>query len=144
VLLIAALTTAVQDLKQKCGADMSHWTWGSLHSATFRHPLAVDDQRAALFNVGPIARAGYGLTPFSTGGREFSQTAGATYREILDVSDWDKSVATSAPGQSGQPGSPHFADLAQLWADEQYFALPYSDSAVSAAAEATLTVVPEQ
>lgn len=143
-LLISALAAAVKDLKEKCGSDMSQWTWGSLHSATFQHPLAVDSQMAALLNVGPITRGGYGLTPFSTGGKGFSQTVGATFREIMDVSDWDKSVATSAPGQSGQPGSRHFADLAKLWGDERYFPLPYTDSAVGSNAEATLMLTPEQ
>ena len=143
-LLIAALAAAVKNLKEKCGNDMSQWTWGSLHSATFQHPLAVNAQMASLFNVGPISRGGYALTPFSTGGKEFSQTVGASFREIMDVSDWDKSVATSAPGQSGQPASPHFSDLAKLWAEERYFSLPFSDSAVSANAEATLLLVPEK
>jgi penicillin amidase len=99
---------------------------------------------ASLLNVGPISRDGYGLTPLSTGGKGFSQTVGATFREVIDVSDWDRSVATSAPGQSGQPGSPHFSDLAKLWGDEHYFPLPYSDSAVSANAEATLLLIPEE
>ena len=143
-LLINALAAAVKELKEKSGNTMSQWTWGSLHSATFRHPLAVDSQMAALLNVGPISRDGYGLTPLSTGGTGFSQTVGATFREIIDVSDWDKSVATSAPGQSGQPGSRHFSDLARLWGDERYFPLPYSDSAVSSNAEATLMLVPEK
>lgn len=143
-LLIAALAAAVKDLKERSGNDMSQWTWGSLHSATFQHPLAVNAQTASLFNVGAISRGGYALTPFSTGGKGFSQTAGATFREIMDVSDWDKSVATSAPGQSGQPSSPHFSDLAKLWADESYFSLSFSDSAVSANAETTLLLEPEK
>jgi penicillin amidase len=142
-LLLAALAAAVKELNGKFGNDMSRWTWGSMHSATFQHPLAVNKQMAKLFNIGPIPRGGYALTPFSTGGKGFSQTAGATFREIMDVGDWDKSVATSAPGQSGQPGSAHFSDLAKLWGDERYFPLPYSDSAVGANAEATLTLVPD-
>ncbi len=141
-LLIAALAATVKDLKQKCGNDMSQWTWGSLHSATFQHPLAINAQMASLLNVGPISRDGYGLTVLSTGGKGFSQTVGATFREVLDVSDWDRSVATSAPGQSGQPGSDHFSDLAKLWGDEHYFPLPYSDSAVNANAEAVLMLLP--
>lgn len=143
-LLIEALAAAVKELKQKCGNDMSQWAWGSVHSATFQHPLAVNPQMASLLNVGPISRDGYGLTPLSTGGKGFSQMVGATFREVIDVGDWDRSVATSAPGQSGQPGSPHFRDLAKLWGDERYFPLPYSDSAVSANAEATLLLVPEE
>ena len=141
--LIAGLANAVKELKEKCGSDISRWSWGSLHSATFRHPLGVDTHTAELFNIGPIPRDGYGLTPFSTGGKGFSQTVGATFREIMDVSDWDNSVATSAPGQSGQPGSPHFSDLAKLWADARYFPLPFSDSAVNSNAEATLLLAPE-
>jgi penicillin amidase len=142
-LLVAALAGAVKDLKEKCGNDMSQWSWGAVHAATFRHPLAVNPDMAALLNVGPISRDGYGLTPLNTGGPGFSQTIGATFREIFDVSDWDRSVATSAPGQSGQPGSRHFSDLAKLWGDAQYFPLPYSESAVGSNAEATLMLRPE-
>jgi penicillin amidase len=62
----------------------------------------------------------------------------------MDLSDWDRSVATSAPGQSGQPGSPHFSDLAKLWGDGQYFPLPFTETAVRAASEATLTLMPSK
>lgn len=70
------------------------------------------------------------------------QTVGATFREIMDPSNWDRSVATSAPGQSGQPGSRHFSDLAKLWGEEQYFPLPFSEAAIQSNAEATLTLTP--
>ncbi len=143
-LLIAALAAAVKDLKEKSGGDMSQWTWGSMHNATFRHPLAVNAEMETLLNIGPIPRDGYGLTALSTGGPGFTQTVGATFREVLDLNEWDRSVATSAPGQSGQPGSRHFSDLAKLWGDESYFPLPYSDSAVGSNAEATLMLTPEQ
>ena len=56
---------------------------------------------------------------------------GATYREIIDVGDWDKSIVTSTPGQSGQPGSPFYGNLLPLWAKNEYFPLLFSPSAVS-------------
>ena len=34
---------------------------------------------------------------------------------LFDLADWDRGLATSAPGQSGQPGSPHYDDLLPLW-----------------------------
>jgi penicillin amidase len=140
--LVTALTAAVQELKGKRGSDMTQWAWGAMHTATFHHPLAVDGDMATLFNIGPIPRDGYGLTPLSTGGPSFSQTVGATFREVIDLSDWDRSVATSAPGESGLPGSPHFSDLAMLWGEGQYFPLPYSDAGVKANTEATLSLNP--
>jgi penicillin amidase len=63
-------------------------------------------------------------------GGSFTQEGGASYREILDTSDWDRSVAVNTPGQSGQPGSPHYSDLLPLWDEGRYFPLLYSREAV--------------
>ena len=80
----------------------------------------------------------------ATYGRGLSQEGGASFREVIDLADWDRSVATSAPGQSESPASPHFADLAKLWAAGDYFPLAFSDAAVGANAEATLTLTPRR
>ena len=144
VALVKALTEAVAGLNKKLGPDMDQWKWERLHTATFRHPLGVNPSLASLFNIGPIPRDGYALTPFATGGPSYTQTSGATFREIMDLSDWDRSVATSAPGQSGQPGSLHFSDLGKLWGEGQYFPLPFTDDAVRAASEDTLMLVPSK
>jgi penicillin G amidase len=142
-LLESALVAAVGVLKPAMGSDMGAWTWGRLHAATFTHALAPTGEAARMrFNVGPFPRAGYGDTVFSTSGLQYSQSDGATFREIMDVADWDRSVGTSAPGQSGQPGSPHFDDLARLWAAQQYFPYSFSQALVDKNAEATLVLAP--
>ena len=82
------------------------------------------------------------MTPNATGGPEFSQATGASYRHILDVADWDRSVFTSTPGQSGQPGSPHYGDLLPLWAAHEYAPLVYTRQAVEANAAHRLTLKP--
>jgi penicillin amidase len=56
--------------------------------------------------------------------------AGASYREIFDLSDWDNAVGVNVPGQSGQPGSPHYDDLLPLWTRGQYFPLRYTKQSV--------------
>jgi penicillin amidase len=142
-LLESALAAAVAALNQALGTDMSRWTWGQIHTATFRHALAPTGEAARLrFNIGPFPRAGYGDTVFATGGADMRQTGGATFREVMDLADWDRSIGTSAPGQSGQPGSPHFKDLAKLWAAEQYFPYSFSQALVEKNAEATLVLRP--
>ena len=115
---------ALRDLERRFGADPAAWRWGAVHQAPFRHPLA------AAFDLPSAARGGDGNTVNATGGRDLLQTHGASFREILDVADWDRSVATSTPGQSGQPGSAHYADLLPLWRDGRYFPLVYSRAAV--------------
>ena len=60
----------------------------------------------------------------------FQQVHGASYRQVFDLADWDRGVATNTPGQSGQLGSPNYANLAPLWADQRYFPMVYSPSRV--------------
>src|SRR5262249_13191127 len=85
--------------------------WGDLHQVTFRHPL-----NEKKFERGPFPRPGDGSTVNATSGQHFQQTAGASYREIIDVADWDRSVTTNTPGESGDPESKHYDDLAKDWA----------------------------
>ena len=53
-------------------------------------------------------------------------------------------LRSNAPGQSESPDSPHFADLAGLWAAGEYFPLAFTEAAVNANAKSTLTLVPTQ
>jgi penicillin amidase len=131
-LLLESLHAAEVKLSAKLGPDPQNWSWGQLHRASFNHPLGSMPQGDALFDRGPIPRPGDGTTVNATyfGGSSFDQLAGASYREIFDLSDWDNAVGVNVPGQSGQPGSPHYDDLLPLWAHGQYFPLRYSKPSV--------------
>ncbi len=133
-LLIDALQAARKELEQDLGPDPSQWSWGRLHLIHFRHPLDRQSGAIDLLDLGPLARPGDEYTVNATGFNEswtsWEQVEGASYREILDASDWDQSVAINTPGQSGQPTSHHYADLMPLWDSGRYFPLLYSPAAV--------------
>jgi penicillin amidase len=135
---------AVERTRTLLGEDMSQWRWGKLHTVTFRHPLAnLGPEYAKLFNLGPVPRPGDGNTPNNTLHDDtFQQIHGASYRHLFDLADWDRGLATSTPGQSGQPGSPHYADLLPLWAEFQYFPLYYSRGKVEDATKHRLQLMP--
>ena len=118
---------ANRDLTSSQGRDSAQWNWGKLHTITFRHSL---EAALPFANLGPIPRPGDGTTVNATSGTGFTQTSGASYREIFDLSNWDASLAVNTPGQSGQPLSPHYSDLLPLWDAGQYFPLAYSREAV--------------
>jgi penicillin G amidase len=141
-LVLDALSSAVDDLNRRGGAGAGRRPWGDWHATTFTYPLAIDDAGRRRFDVGPFARGGYADTVMSTAGQMFDATTGASFSAIVDTGDWDASVAQNAPGQSESPDSPHFADLARAWAAGDYFSLAFSDAAVAASAESTLTLVP--
>ena len=131
-LLTESLTAARQQLSQLLGSDASTWAWGKLHNITFRHALDLQSGAKSLLDLGPLPRPGDEYTVNATGfeGRSWKQVSGASYREILDLGDWDRSVAVNTPGQSGQPASPHYSDLVRFWDAGEYFPLAYSRDAV--------------
>jgi penicillin amidase len=48
------------------------------------------------------------------------------------------------PGQSGQPGSPHYTDLLPLWSEGTYFPLAYSRKKVEEATKNRLVLEPSK
>jgi penicillin G amidase len=142
-LLVKSLREAVSELRSRLGPDMKKWRWADLHVAEFRHALSTDEATRVVFDLKPVARGGDGGTVNATGGADFRQTSGASFREILDLSDWDNSVAINVPGQSGQPESKHYQDLLPLWAEGKYFPLLFSREKVEKHAADRLILVPE-
>jgi penicillin amidase len=74
--------------------------------------------------------------------RTFRQLAGPSLRIVLDVGQWDNSRAVNAPGQSGDPASPHYRDLAALWLRGEYFPLLYSRDKIEAAVSRRINLLP--
>lgn len=140
--LIKSLMEAVHEARERLGDDAAQWRWGKLHVAPFTHALSTTPERRVLFDLPVVERSGDGNTVLATSGPNFRQNHGASFREILDVSDWDRSVATNVPGQSGQPGSTHYADLLELWAEGRYFPLLFSQAKVEATAKQRLLLTP--
>jgi penicillin amidase len=133
-LLLGALDSAVET-----GSEVS----SPAPLVTFVHPLAVTEPARRRFNVGPFDVGGYRETILSITAAGPDRIVGPSFRAILDADDWDRSLAVNAPGQSGSPASPHYSDLAPLWASGGYFPLSFSDAAVDANTEATLTLIPK-
>ena len=51
-------------------------------------------------------------------------------------------MGTNAPGQSGDPASPHYADLFGPWSDGRYFPVLSSRAAVETVTEAKMQMRP--
>jgi penicillin amidase len=123
----ARLKTAIDTLTKNQGTDLSQWRWGRMHTRAFAHPFVP------AFSLPTVERSG---------GAGTVAADGASYREIFDVSDWDRSLVVNVPGQSGQPGSKYYGNLLQEWADNKYFNLAFSKGAVEKAAAHRLKLTP--
>ena len=67
---------------------------------------------------------------------------GPSYRQICDPGDWDRSQSIHAVGQSGHPGSLHYADFLQPWLNMQYHPMPWSRTRVEEVAASRMTLAP--
>lgn len=122
--LSRALRLGLITLKQRLGPDMRTWTWGRLHTLTFRHILGGGKPLDAAFNLGPWPIGGDGTTIWASFTRYYDLSqedmTGPPYRFIADLSDIDHCWGMLAPGQSGHPGSLHYGDGVKPWLEGDY------------------------
>ena len=122
------LARAADSLRRHIGNDPAQWRWGHFNRSEFPHALARG------YDIPAVERHG---------GSGFVAAVGATYRQIIDITAPDSSVATNAPGQSGQPGSPFYGNLAEMYGRGEYFPLAYSRGAVERYAAHRLVLAPQ-
>lgn len=136
-LLVRSLEEAVRELEAKLGGDIDGWRYGqpAYKHATIRHPLSgvVSSDLADRLSAGPLPRGGNSYTLNNTGSGD-NQTSGASFRIIVDTGDWDRTLGANAPGQSGDPDSPFYDNLFELWAADRYFPVFYSRERVESVA----------
>jgi penicillin amidase len=142
-----SLAKAVKELEGRFGPDMEAWTWGRLHRVHLVHPLSdrVEGSQRNRLNpeVLPVAGSHETVGRSSFRNSTFDLTAGASVRLVMDVGGWDNSTAINTPGQSGDPGNPHYQDLLRPWSRGESFPLVYSRKAVERATEQIIWIRPK-
>lgn len=142
-MMIAALEAAVADLTKRFGDDITGWSYGKIHYSQIVHPLSafVDDAMKAQINTEALPRGGAGNTLNANGGKD-NQGHGASFRMIVDTANWDATVGTNTPGQSGDPRSKHYKDLFKNWNMGDYFPMYFSKDKIKKNADYTTVLKP--
>ncbi len=144
-LLLSTLDDAIDEVEELLGDEWSEWEWGDLKKAFFEHALSagVDEDTAETLNVGPESMGGSGYTVWSAGyDEDFQLTSGASWRMVIDVGGWNNSLAMNVPGQSGDPESPFYDNLLDMFVEGEYFPLLYTREAVKSACVKRIDLCP--
>lgn len=142
--LMLTFEKAVTELVGKLGEDPQKWQYGQANYKHIKltHPLdyfLTDEQRSNT-NMGPLPRGGNSETLNQTN-RGDNQSSGASFRVIMDTADWDKTIMTNSPGQSGNPESKFYKNLFEGWAQDKYFPAYFSkDKILSNTYESVLLI----
>lgn len=128
-LLKESFTQAINFLSETYGPRPEDWIYGQkqFKHVYIKHSLSniLNEEWKEKVNAGPLPRGGNSYTVCATG-RNNTQTHGATFKLIVDTGDWDLAIGTNTPGQSGDPESPFYKNLFELWANDQYFPVYYT------------------
>jgi len=165
-ILSAALDSAGAALHSSLGADRTTWTWGRLHTGTFREVTLGESGIGPLewyFDKGPYPLAGAAgavdatYYQFSVGYADpydstvtaatdlrslFEMTNMPSYRLDIDMGNLDGARIIITTGQSGNPTDPHYGDLIDDWRLGRQVPLPFSSAAQLSATVTTLTLTP--
>jgi len=128
----AGLRMAIEELKKTQGTDQerlttSTWRWGRMNRSEFPHPVV------GAYDVQAVERQG---------GAGTVNAIGAVYRLITNFAEPDKSLVTIGPGMSGQPGSPFYSNLVEMWGRNEFFPALYSRGAIDAKVKHRLVLTP--
>lgn len=114
-----SFTSAIKYLERKFGDDIKTWQWGTV-KGTF---------------VGHLARIpGMGTDELWIGGghnmvNATKKTKGPSWRMVVELGDEPNGFGIYPGGQSGNPGSPFYANMVEDWASGQLRSLNYIQSA---------------
>ncbi len=125
-----ALEDALDLLERRFGPPLDRLRWGAAHIARFPHPiLSRVPYFDSLFGY-EVETDGGNDTLNRAGARAagpletlFADVHGPGYRAVYDLADLDRSRFMIATGQSGNPLSPLYGNLARRWRDGIYLKL---------------------
>ncbi|MDP6667321.1 MAG: penicillin acylase family protein [Dehalococcoidia bacterium] len=145
-LVDSAFKFGVLYLANRFGDDPASWRWGDLHQTGHVHPLAgAFPDAAARLNPPRVAAAGDSDVPFASASptpAEFLIKSGPINRYIHDPSNWSNGRWIVPLGSSGHPGSPHFSDQQQMWANVETIPQLWDWGEIAEKAETTQQLQP--
>jgi penicillin amidase len=141
-----AFQASVAWLSRKFGPNVGVWQWGRLHQLRLEHALSTRRPLGMLFDIPSFPWSG-DLETVRAGGSwpgEYRAVGPiSAYRFIADCGDWDNSLSCMPGGQSGQRGSPHYADQIDAWRRVAYHPLSFTRPAIARVQRHSLRLVPE-
>jgi penicillin amidase len=135
-------------LRHKLGNGVEKWQWGKLHVLTISHAFGQKQPTDEIFNIKVGAIGGdtdtlcqMGFTPHKPYDGA-GMMVGPSWRQIINTTDFSKSLCILPPGQSGNLASPHYKDQLEMWLNGQYKTMLWTPEQVQAATVATLVLKP--
>jgi penicillin amidase len=142
-----ALAAVIRRLRTHHGTTPSGWAFGRLRPLVLHHALSRRRWLAPIFNLGPIPFGGDADTINQGAVLPLDPLAPAdniaSLRMVVDVGAWHNSRFSLPGGQSGNPLSPHYGDLFELWQRGDGVPIAWTPEEIRQATVETLELIAE-
>jgi penicillin amidase len=112
-------------------------TWGQVRPLNLQHLLMSRTPLRSAFDIGPIPIGGDEHTPNHASVLPLDPLGPVkslpNLRATIDVGEWSNSRFVLAGGQSGNPFSPHYADLLPIWRKGEGVPIAFTEDEMQAA-----------
>jgi penicillin amidase len=137
-LLMAAADRGVARLTEESKSSRTEdWPWKRFNSLDMLHPIGREGLLKRLLSIADKPQAGTGDSV-----RAATKHHGPAMRFVANLGNWDESILLIPAGQSGQPGSGHYADQFSYWYEGKPIFEPFSDGAEASARKHILALKP--
>ena len=138
-LLVGVLADALDEGRRMQGRDVRKWQYGHYHKLLIAHPVGHHlPLVSGFFDIGPAPLSG-SATTVKKAETIMGYLLGPSMRMVMDLGDWDRSVASLVAGQSGHVLSSHYKDHWESYAAGRAFPWPFR----RVEAASTLVLEPE-
>jgi len=145
-LLPAAFAQTVAVLRAQFGPNPVRWQWGKMHRVELHNVLARIPGLGRLWKPISLPVGGDGYTVNQADVTPHFPPDPvhviASCRLLLDVGDWDASLAVLPGGQSAHVASPHYQDQVDDWRNGRYHPFLFSRARIEAAGAGRLLLNP--
>ncbi len=136
-----SLEKAYAWLEEKYG-PYEKWDWMRMNSFYFRHALG-QAPLLKLLNRGPYPTDGDDFT-VRPANLTTQGTWAASYRQVIDLSDFSKSICVLSSGESGHFWSRFYDDQIPLWLQGQYHPMLFDPEDIEANSSGEMTLKPHK
>jgi penicillin G amidase len=137
LLMEAADRSVAQLTEESKSSRIEDWPWKRFNSLDMLHPIGREGLLKTLLSIADKPQGGTGYSV-----RAATKHHGPAMRFVANLGNWDESILLIPAGQSGQPGSGHYADQFSYWYEGKPIFEPFSDGAEANARKHTLTLIP--
>jgi len=116
------LAKAMASLRKDLGVISNDWQWGRVHKAKFVYAALGNAKSIGWLWNREISTPGgdYTVNVGTYDPQTFHQVVGPSYRQIVDLSDFNHSRFIITLGQSENPLTKHYQDQMLMWRNVQY------------------------